>query len=102
MGSPGQPRGDVKPAQRSAVAYRHAPNTLKSQFPEGWQAHANDLLRFFMDTSQAKEREFEHVAQQARENGSKTAGFERMGHATIKRWLKLRHTKLPWVQPSRL
>jgi len=37
---------------------------LKSQFPDGWQAHANDLLRFFMDTSQAKEREFEHVAQQ--------------------------------------
>ena len=36
---------------------------LKSQFPDGWQAHANDLLRFFMDTSQAKEREFENVAQ---------------------------------------
>ena len=34
---------------------------LKSQFPDGWQAHANDLLRFFMETSQAKEREFEHV-----------------------------------------
>ena len=34
---------------------------LKTQFPEGWQAHANDLLRFFMETSQAKEREFENV-----------------------------------------
>ena len=34
---------------------------LKSEFPEGWQAHANDLLRFFMETSQQKEREFADV-----------------------------------------
>ena len=31
---------------------------LQTQFAD-WQAHANDLLRFFMDTSQTKEREFE-------------------------------------------
>ncbi len=36
---------------------------LKTQFSE-WQRYANDTLRFFMDQSQAKEREFEHVAQQ--------------------------------------
>jgi hypothetical protein len=33
---------------------------LKSQFSD-WQGHANDLLRFFMETSLQKEREFENV-----------------------------------------
>ena len=53
--------------QRSTVALEidsDIAEYLKSQFPEGWQAHANDLLRFFMDTCQAKEREFENVEQQ--------------------------------------
>jgi hypothetical protein len=33
---------------------------LKSQFSD-WQTHANDLLRFFMETSQTKERQFANV-----------------------------------------
>ena len=33
---------------------------MKSQFTD-WQAHANDLMRFFMETQQAKEREFENI-----------------------------------------
>jgi hypothetical protein len=33
-----------------------------SQF-QNWQGHANDLLRFFMETSQAKELEFEGIEQ---------------------------------------
>jgi hypothetical protein len=30
---------------------------IKGEFPD-WQGHINDLLRFFMDTSQNREREF--------------------------------------------
>ena len=33
---------------------------LKSQLSD-WQGHANDLLRFFMETQQAKEREFANI-----------------------------------------
>ena len=33
---------------------------LKSQLSD-WQGHANDLLRFFMETSQTKDRAFENV-----------------------------------------
>jgi hypothetical protein len=33
---------------------------LKSQF-SNWQGHANDLLRFFMETQQAKDAQFENV-----------------------------------------
>lgn len=31
---------------------------LQAEFPKGWREHVNDLLRFFMDTSQARELEF--------------------------------------------
>jgi hypothetical protein len=54
----------AQPAKATLEIDSDLADYLKSQFPDGWQAHANDLLRFFMDTSQAKEREFAHIAQQ--------------------------------------
>jgi BrnA antitoxin of type II toxin-antitoxin system len=45
---------------------------FQSQF-ENWQGHANELLRFFMDTSQAKELEFQNFEQPEPEPAGWTA-----------------------------
>jgi hypothetical protein len=45
---------------------------FKSQF-ENWQGNANELLRFFMETSQAKELEFQNFEQPEPEPSDWTA-----------------------------
>lgn len=31
---------------------------IKTEYPDHWQGHINDLLRFYMDTSQSREADF--------------------------------------------